>query len=48
MTFNNVVEWLLVTEVTMKRLPLLERSIPGFAAAMFTWLMEASYQPEEE
>ena len=28
-TFNDVVEWLLVSEVTMKRMPLLEQSIPG-------------------
>lgn len=47
-TFNDVVEWLLVTEVTMKRMPVLEQSIPGFTAAMFVWLMEATYQPENE
>lgn len=47
-SFNDVVEWLLVTEVTMKRMPLLEQSIPGFAAAMFVWLMEATYQPDDE
>ncbi len=34
-TFNDVVEWLLITEVTMKRMPLIEQSIPGFTAAMF-------------
>jgi hypothetical protein len=32
-TFNDVVEWLLVSEVTTKRIPALEQSIPGFAAA---------------
>jgi hypothetical protein len=47
-SFNDVVEWLLVTEVTMKRIPVLERSIPGFTAAMFVWLMDATYQPEDE
>jgi hypothetical protein len=47
-TFNDVVEWLLITEVTMKRMPLIEQSIPGFAAAMFVWMMEATYQPEED
>jgi hypothetical protein len=46
-TFNDVVEWLLVSEVTPKRIPALEQSIPGFAAAMFEWLMEATYQEEE-
>jgi len=47
-SFNDVVEWLLVTEVTMKRMPILEQSIPGFTAAMFVWLMDATYQPDDE
>jgi hypothetical protein len=47
-TFNDVVEWLIVTEATMKRMPRLEKGIPGFAAAMFYWLMDATYQPEED
>jgi len=42
------VEWLLVTEVSLRRLPVLEQSIPGFTAAMFVWLMEATYQPPDE
>ena len=47
-TFNDVVEWLLITEVSMKRMPLLEQSIPGFTAAMFVWMMDATYQPEDD
>ena len=47
--FNDVVEWLLVTEVTIRRMPLLEASIPGFTAAMAVWLMDATYQaPDSE
>src|SRR6185436_13909884 len=46
--FNDVVEWLLVSEVSIRRMPHLEQSIPGFTAAMFTWLMDATYQPPEE
>lgn len=46
--FNDVVEWLLVTEVSLRRMPVLEQSIPGFTAAMFAWLMEATYQPPDE
>lgn len=42
-TFNDVIEWLLITEVTSKRMPLLEQSIPGFTAAIFVWLMDATY-----
>lgn len=47
-SFNDVVEYLLVTEVSMRRMPVLEQSIPGFTAAMFVWLWEATYQPPEE
>jgi hypothetical protein len=47
-TFNDVVEWLLATEVSTRRAPVLEQSIPGFTAAMFVWLMEATYQPTDE
>jgi len=46
--FNDVVEWLLATEVSLRRMPVLEQSIPGFTAAMFVWLMDATYQPPEE
>ena len=46
--FNDVVEWLLVTEVTLRRMPILEARIPGFTAAMFVWMMDATYQPSEE
>lgn len=45
--FNDVVEWLLVTEVSLRRMPVLEQRIPGFTAAMFTWMMEATYQPPD-
>jgi hypothetical protein len=47
-TFNNVVEWLLITEVTLQRIPRIEQSIPGFTAAMFVWLMEATYSEEDD
>ena len=46
--FNDVVEWLLVTEVSLRRVPVLEQNIAGFTAAMFVWLMEATYQPPNE
>ncbi len=46
--FNDVVEWLLVTEVTLRRMPLLETRIPGFTAAMFVWMMDATYQPSDD
>lgn len=47
--FNDVVEWLLISEVTIRRMPFLEATIPGFTAAMAVWLMDATYQaPDEE
>jgi hypothetical protein len=46
--FNDVVEWLLVTEVTLRRMPILEAQIPGFTAAMFVWMMEATYEPPDD
>ena len=47
--FNDVVEWLLVSEVTIRRMPLLESTIPGFTAAMAVWLMRTTYQaPDDE
>jgi len=46
---GDAVEWLLVTEVTLRRMPILEARIPGFTAAMFVWMMDATYQaPEDE
>ena len=47
-SFNDMIEWLLVTEVTVKKMPLLEQSIPGFSAAMFVWLMDATYSPDDD
>ena len=46
--FDDVVEWLLVSEVSIRRMPHLEHSIPGFTAAMLAWMMDATYQPPEE
>ncbi|MDQ3283062.1 MAG: hypothetical protein M3Q69_16805 [Acidobacteriota bacterium] len=48
-SFNDVIEWLLVSEVTIRRMPLLEAAIPGFTAAMAVWLMDETYQaPDDE
>ena len=46
--FNDVIEWLLVSEVTIRRMPLLEARIPGFTAAMAVWLMNATYQDDSD
>lgn len=46
--FNDVAEWILVTEVTLRRMPILETRIPGFTAAMFLWMTDATYQPPDD
>jgi hypothetical protein len=46
--FNDVIEWLLVSEVTIRRMPHLEAQIPGFTAAMAVWLLESSYDEADE
>ncbi|HEX7153162.1 MAG TPA: hypothetical protein VF618_16875 [Thermoanaerobaculia bacterium] len=46
--FNDVIEWLLVTEITSKRFPCLEETIPGFTAAMASWWMKSMYQPPDD
>ena len=46
--FNDVIEWLLVSEVSIRRMPLLESSTPGFSAAMAVWLLKATYPLEDE
>lgn len=47
-SFNDVVEWLLVTEITLRRTPHLEACIPGFTAALAVWLMDATYQAPDD
>jgi hypothetical protein len=47
-SFNDVVEWLLVCDLTVRRMPLLEARILGFAAAMASWMLTVNYDPDEE
>ena len=47
-TFDHVVEWLLIAELTTRRTVALEAAIPGFTAALATWLMNATYQPPDD
>ena len=47
-TFDDVIEWLLASELSIRRMPHVEQSIPGFTAAMLVWLMNATYQLLDE
>lgn len=46
-TFNDVVEWYVLSPLSVKELPHIEDAIPGFTAAFTKWLFETTYQPPE-
>ena len=46
-SFNDVVEWYLLTPLSVKEMPHLEEAVPGFTAAFTKWLFETTYQPPD-
>jgi hypothetical protein len=46
-TFNDVIEWYVLSPLSVKELPHLEDAVPGFTAAFTEWLFETTYQPPE-
>lgn len=46
-TFNDVIEWYVVSPLSVKELPHLEAAVPGFTAAFTKWLFDAMYTPPE-
>lgn len=42
---NDVIEWFLVSPLTVRELPLVEQRIPGVTAAVFRWLQGSTYEP---
>ena len=46
-TFNDVIEWYVLSPLSVKEVPHLEEAVPGFTAAFTKWLFEATYQPPE-
>lgn len=46
-TFNDVIEWYVLSPLSVKELPHLEEAVPGFTAAFTKWLCETTYQPPE-
>lgn len=40
---NNVIEWELVESISLQDVALLEQKMPGFAAAVSTWLAAATF-----
>jgi hypothetical protein len=46
-TFNDVIEWYVLSPLSVKELPHLEEAVPGFTAAFTKWVFETTYQPPE-
>ena len=42
---NDVIEWCLISPLTIREVPLVEQRIPGVTAALSRWLENATYEP---
>ena len=45
-TLNDVIEWYILSPLSVKELPELEEVVPGFTAAFTAWLFKSTYAPE--
>jgi len=46
-SFNDVVEWYLLSPLSVKEMPHLEDAVPGFTAALVRWMIESTYNGPE-
>jgi hypothetical protein len=46
-TFAHVVEWYVLSPLSVKEIPGLEEAVPGFTSAFAKWLLEATSAPPE-
>lgn len=46
-TFNDVIEWYVLSPLSVKEMPHLEAAVPGFTAAFAKWLFQVTYEPPE-
>jgi hypothetical protein len=46
--FNDVVEWYVISPLTIKELPHIEAAVPGFTGAVAAWLFRSNYQGPDE
>ena len=46
-TLNDVIEWYVLSPLSVKEMPELEEAVPGFTAALTAWLFKSTYSPEE-
>jgi|GEM_PF-613155 len=42
-SFNDVVEWYLLSPLSVKEMPHLEDAVPGVTAALEQWMIESTY-----
>jgi hypothetical protein len=42
-SFNDVVEWYLLSPLSVKEIPHFEVAVPGFTAALMRWMIESTY-----
>lgn len=46
-TFEDVIEWYVLSPLSVKEIPDLEEAVPGFTSAFATWLLDATYTPPD-
>jgi len=46
-TFDDVIEWHVISPLSVKEMPHLEEAVPGFTAAFVRWLLDVTYGPPE-
>jgi hypothetical protein len=46
--FNDVVEWYVISPLTIKELPHIETAVPGFTGAVAAWLFKSNYRGPDE
>ena len=46
-TLNDVIEWYVISPLSVKEMPELEEAVPGFTAALTAWLFKSTYSPGE-
>ena len=46
--FNDVIEWYVISPLTVKECPHIEEAVPGFTGALATWLFKSNYVPPDK
>jgi hypothetical protein len=46
-TLNDVIEWYVLSPLSVKEIPELEEAVPGFTSAFAKWFFDSTYSPPE-